>query len=460
MEEINVFIGREEELEVLHNLLEKPSVSAMIYGKRKVGKTTLLNKALDVSSDKKIYYECLKAPMQDNIDGFVAMLVQENVLPVQLTFTSFTDVFAYLNSIDATFNVIIDEYPYLKSFTKPETVDSIFQSIIDNHIKNVRLFISGSHIGMMKDLLEEKNALYGRFSTTLCLKELDYVTAAKFYNSKSTYEKIAMYSVFGGSPYVNMALCKTKSLKENIISTILNPTSYVHTYAEHLLISDYTNALNAERIFYAISNGQRKYSEIEDRLGLKVNGNLSKQLLSLEKMEIIAKVYPINKPDDKKKVSYEVRDNLLRFYYAFIYKNKSALQVLGAEAFYEEYIEESITTFISHRFEEMVRTYFSLLVKARKLRGISNIGTFYYDDGVTHSHGEFDVVLERKGIYDIYEVKYYSAPLQLREIHKEVAQIRNIKGLQIGNIGFVATAGYEETPDGYHFIDADELYNI
>ena len=134
--------------------------------------------------------------------------------------------------------------------------------------------------------------------------------------------------------------------------------------------------------------------------------------------------------------------------------------MLGAEAFYEEYIEGSIITFISHRFEEIARTYFSLCVQKRKLRGISNIGTFYYDDSTTHSNGEFDVVLERKNIYDIYEVKYYSEPMQLREIHKEVAQIKAIKGLKIGKIGFIATAGYEEMPDGYDFIDTNALYNI
>lgn len=455
-----MFIGRVDELKTLSTLLAQKSASAMIYGKRKVGKTTLIKKVLENSSDKMVYYECLKAPMQENIDGFVNMLVREKILPVQLTFGSFTDVFAYLNTLESVFNVVIDEYPYLKEFTNAGTVDSIFQSVIDNHLGNIRLFLSGSHIGMMRDLLEEKNALYGRFTVTLCLKELDYLTASEFYKSKSVYEKIAMYAVFGGSPYVNGALDENKTLKENIIATILNPTNYIYSYAEHLLISDYTKSMNAERIFYAISNGHKKYGEIENRLGLKTNGNLAKQLTSLEEMEIVAKVYPINKPNDNKKASYEVRDNLLRFYYTFVYKNKSALQILGAEAFYEEYVETAITTFISHRFEEIARTYFSLLIKERKLRGISNIGTFYYDDSITKTNGEFDVVLERKGIYDIYEIKYYSSPMRLKEMLKEAEQVNSIKGLQIGKIGFIATAGYEETPDEFDCISAESLYSI
>ena len=455
-----MFVGRKEELKIISELLDKPFASAMIYGKRKVGKTTLIKKALEASTDKFVYYECIKAPLQENIDGFVAMLVLENILPTQISFKSFGDVFAYLNTIEKTFNVVIDEYPYMKAFTRPETVDSIFQSVIDNNLKNIRLFISGSHIGMMKDLLEEKNALYGRFSVTLRLKELDYITAAEFYKSKSAYDKIALYAVFGGSPYINGAIDETKSLKENIIATLLNPTSYVYSYAEHLLVSDYANAMNAERIFHAISNGHKKYGEIEAILGLKANGNLSKQLAVLENMEIVAKVYPINKPDDKKKISYEVRDNLLRFYYAYIYKNKSALHILGAEAFYEEYIEPSIVTFISHRFEEIARTYFSLCVQKRKMRGISNIGTFYYDDSAARTNGEFDVVLDRKDSYDIYEVKYYSSPMRLKEMRKEEEQVRAIKGLRIGRIGFIATAGYESTPEEFDCINAESLYEI
>lgn len=455
-----MFIGRKEELKTLSLILKNPSASAMIYGKRKVGKTTLIMKALENSDDKMVYYECIKASMQENVDGLVDVLVREKIIPVQLAFKSFIDVFAYLNTLDLTFNIVIDEYPYLKAFTKPETVDSVFQSIIDNHIKNIRLFLSGSHIGMMKDLLEEKNALYGRFTTSICLNEFDYLTCSEFYSSKSVYDKIAIYAVFGGSPYVNSALDEHLSLKQNIINTLLNPSSYVYGYTEHLLISDYANALNAERIFFAISNGHRKYKEIEEKLGLKTTGNLSKQLDTLENMEIVSRVYPINKPNDKKKLSFEVKDNLLRFYYAFIYKNKSALQMLGAEAFYEEYIEDAIVTFISHRFEEIARTYFSLCIKRRKLRGISNIGTFYYDDGANKKNGEFDIVLKRIDSYDIYEAKYYSIPMRVKEMQEEERKVRAIKGLQVGAIGFISASGYEDTPSEYNCITAEDLYNL
>ena len=185
------FFGRSQELTLLQEIMCKPSASVMIYGKRKVGKTTLILQALKHSKNKTVYYECLKAPMVDNIDGFVSELVRQQIIPVKLNFDSFADVFAYLDSLEATVDIVLDEYPYLKEYTEPAAVDSQFQKIIDNYIGHIRLFLSGSHIGMMKDMLNEKNALYGRFSLTLQLQELNYLEAAEFYPEKSVYDKVA-----------------------------------------------------------------------------------------------------------------------------------------------------------------------------------------------------------------------------------------------------------------------------
>lgn len=123
-------------------------------------------------------------------------------------------------------------------------------------------------------------------------------------------------------------------------------------------------------------------------------------------MELIKKIYPINVGEDKKKVYYEIDDNLLRFYYSYIYRRKSQLELLGPDTFYDQYIEPSIITFILHRFEDIARVYFSLLAQKGKLNGIYDIGTYYYDDSKNKSNGEFDVALEFEDKYSIYECKY------------------------------------------------------
>ena len=454
-----MFVARQRELKVIGEVLTKKSASVLVYGKRKVGKTTLILQALKNSGDKTVYYECLRAPIKENIAGLVSALTKAGVLPVPMAFESFQDLFAYINTLNGTFNIVIDEYPYLKKYEKSDYVDSVFQAIIDNHISNVRLFVSGSHISMMKELLNEGNALYGRFGSVIVLHELNYREASAFYPQKSAYDKIAFYSVFGGSPFVNEQLNADADLKSNIINTLLDSTSSVYVYADNMLISDLSNIVNAERIFGAIGNGKKRYNEIEGKLSMKSNGLLSKNLETLLKMELLSKIYPINKSDDDKKSMYELSDNVLRFWYTYVYKNKSALQTLGAEAFYESYIAPSLTTFISHRFEEIAKVYFSLCARAGKLKGVLNIGTYYYDDSASKTNGEFDVVLQRADVYDIYEVKYYSTPLFLKEMRGEEKQIKAIKGINVGKVGFIAANGFEELVPEYECFSGEDLYS-
>lgn len=120
-----MFTGREKESEALQAVLKKKSGSVLVYGKRKIGKTTLILRTLKDDPNKTVYYECLKAPLQENIDGFVTALADAHVLPVKMGFGSFGDVFRYIDSLGQTLNIVIDEYPYLKQFAKSETVDSV-----------------------------------------------------------------------------------------------------------------------------------------------------------------------------------------------------------------------------------------------------------------------------------------------------------------------------------------------
>ena len=101
-----MFIGREKELALLQQ--DYIGKAAMVYGKRRVGKTTLIQKALKSSSYRTVYFECLKGTMQDNISGFVQELVRAKILPVPLNFGTLQDVFAYLNALPEKIVVVID----------------------------------------------------------------------------------------------------------------------------------------------------------------------------------------------------------------------------------------------------------------------------------------------------------------------------------------------------------------
>ena len=453
-----MFVGREVELQQLGEAFAQEHSATLVYGKRRVGKTTLIKQALLNQKKESLYYECIKGTVQDNIDGFTQMLLDKHVLQFSTSFSSFRDVFAYLNTLSRKFIIVIDEYPYLKSLTHGKFVDSEFQAVIDNHLSNINLVLSGSHIGMMREMLEEGNALYGRFETVIRLRELSYRTAAQFYSNKSAYDKIGLYSVFGGSPFILSQLRSGESLEQNIVRTILSENNPVHLYAANLFLSDYSNSINTERILAALGNGKKRYTELESKLGANKTGNLSKQLKSLTDLEIIRRSAPINKPGDAKKTSFEINDNLMRFYYTFVYRNRSALQMLGPQAFYTQFVAPTLIEFISHRYEEICRDYFSYLAKSGQLPEVRNIGSYYYDDPATKTNGEFDVALDLGDTYALYEAKYYQSPMELSEIHKEVGQIREIRDLAVTRIGFIAASGFTEKEASYQYLTADDLY--
>lgn len=80
-----------------------------------------------------------------------------------------------------------------------------------------------------------------------------------------------------------------------------------------------------------MANGKKRYGEIEQLISSNSNGSLDKQLKNLLEMEIIQKVYPINKKNDKKKTFYEISDNLVRFYYAYIYNKRDVIARIGTK---------------------------------------------------------------------------------------------------------------------------------
>lgn len=451
-----MFVGREEELALLRE--EHIGKAVMVYGKRRVGKTTLILKALEQCSYQTVYFECLKGTMQENIDGLVQELVRVKVLPVPLAFSSLQDVFAYLNTLTQKMVVVVDEYTHLYAMNDSGVVDSVFQGIIDNRLSNIELILAGSHIGMMKDLLQERNPLYGRFAVSIKLDELNYLDSAKFYPDKSAYDKVAHYAVFGGSPFINQALNPAATLRENIIGTVLNPMSPVYLYASQLVFSDNALNINAERIFSALGNDRKRYTEIEDALGVKKTGNLAKQIKTLTDLDILSRRIPINKPNDNKKATYELNDNLLRFYYAFVYKNSSALQVLGAEAFYDEYVAPVLTHFIAHHFEDICWEYFSLQVRSGRMNGVRSIGSYYLDTAVRGENKAFSVAVELADGYAVYLPKYSAQPMTLDEIHGEAQRMEGVNDPGIKQLGFISINGFVEQEKPYIYLDDKDIF--
>ena len=454
-----MFVGRNEEISKLLNTYEKANQHSFVYGNRRVGKTELVNESARRSGLVFISYECLKSSLKNNLDTLTKQLYDDGILPGLFSFDSFIDLFKYIDSLKEHMIVLIDEYPYLYYKNDKNEVDSIFQNILDKYSLNINVVISGSHIGMMKDLLQEKSPLFGRVETIIHLLELNYLEASQFYPNLSNYDKASFYCVFGGSPFILKQLNPNQSLEYNICNMFLNTASSVYTFVSEGYTTDLNTKDSANQIFEAIGNSKLRHNRIEELLHLEHNGLLSKQLNVLTNMEFIDKNVPINRTSDNKKTTYYIKNNALRFYFVYIYSKQNILSLIGPNAFYNRYIKDSIVTFISHRFEEIVRKYLSLQIKEGKLEGVYNIGTYYYDDSINKKNGEFDVALELENGFDIIEVKFLKDCVNNKMVESEIQQIKSINEINVLNYGFAAINGFDDNVSNLKYmINGDDIY--
>lgn len=455
-----MFVGREKELAELQRELNnwKRKTAVLVYGKRRVGKSTLINKAADSFDGVVINHLCVSSTFEGNM----TLLYQSICMALSLPKMSFESIFAmmeYLKTLDKKILLIIDEYPYLKETGKKGEVDSVMQAVIDQLPENVKIILCGSYISIMKELLEDDNPLYGRFSLILHIKDFDYYDAAKFYPGLSPREKVEMYSVFGGSPYVLGLIDDSVSLEANIQKLLLPETGLVRVHVENTMIKEIRKTFDT-RILEALGNGKKRYTEIRDWMKTEENGLLDKQLKILLDMETIRKEVPINRKNDKKKQFYEIEDNLMRFYFTFIFGNAGIITRIGPEQYYKRNFGENLREFISRRFEGVTLEYFHRRAVGGSMDDIEDFGCYWYDDPVNKTNGEFDCVLKRTGDkYDFYECKFFDRKMTSEECEQEEKQLEAIMGITVDRVGFVSIEGFSSKKiKDYILVDGKMLY--
>ena len=214
------------------------------------------------------------------------------------------------------------------------------------------------------------------------------------------------------------------------------------------------------RILASLGNGKKKYTEIRDQLGNSETGLLDKQLKILLDMETIQKTAPINRRNDKKKQFYEITDNLMRFYFSFIFGSAGTIARVGEEQYYVRNIEKTLEQFISRRFEGITLQYFHRMAVRGKYPDIKDFGSYWYDDPVNKTSGEFDCVIKRTGdLYDFYECIFFDRPMTLKECEQEKSQLQEMQGIEVSGIGFVCAGGFDfENKTDFILIDGKALY--
>ena len=458
------FIGRIEELKKLSKIINSENfTAALIFGRRRVGKSELVKYSLKENKELKIYYECKEVSEKSNVQGLSDILSEELNLP-QLKFEDIESILKYVFKLSITKKMILvlDEYSYLKKTING--IDSILQSLIDKYKDNSKLtlIILGSYVDIMKSLLLHSNPLYGRIDLTIELKPMDYYDSSLFYPNFSSEDKIKIYSVFGGIPYYNRLIDDSKSVKENIIELIASNGARLENEVSMYLNSEISKIVNANEVFEALSKGYCKYSDILSQSHVSSGPTLIDVLDKLIRMGVVVKISPINDSNNKKKFGYYISDNLSLFYYRYIFKYLSQMKIMNADSFYYKYIEQDFEQqYVPHVFETICMQYLIRKNKKGEINPIfEKIGKYYYDNPKEHTNGEFDVVTQDEKGYVFYEAKFRKNPINSSIIENEIKQVKST-GLNCYKYVFISKSDFQfENNENVDFIDLDNLYDL
>lgn len=444
------FIGRDREQKLMNDLIDSNRFeSILIYGRRRIGKSSLIKKCLQDSGINSIYYECKQTTEMNNVRSLSKFISEDMNLP-DLDFSSMEELldFLFRRAIKKKLILVLDEYTYLRD--KVDGLDSILQRLIDHYqdISLLKLIICGSFIDVMKSLVFVHNPLYGRFSRTIDVKQMDYYDSSKFYEKFSEEDKVRLYSVFGGVPYYNNLIDSNKSVKENIINLIASQDARLELEVSTNLKSEISKLTNANEVFEAMAKGCSKYSDIYENSNVSSRPTLIDILEKLIKMEIIKKEAPINDENNKRKTGYYIYDNLSYFYYKYIFNYLSRIAIMEPEMFYDRYIREDFETqYVPRMFESICKQYLIRCNKSGKIaEPFEMIGKYYYDDSIHKKNGEFDIVTKDRLGYIFYECKYKNKKVSKQVVKEEIKQVEET-GLQCYRYGFFSKYGFDEDVD-------------
>lgn len=391
-----MFIGRERELDSLNKLYASDKFEfAVIYGRRRVGKTALINQF--IKEKKAIYFMGVESNAKQNLENLSKNILEYGTdIQEATSFLSFQAALEYVFRMAEKERLIlaIDEYPYVaRSF---KSFASTLQLLIDQYkdCSKLMLILCGSSMSYMEDhVLAYKSPLYGRRTAQLKLLPFDFADTCRYFRNFSDEDKALIYGIVGGTPQYLLQMDDRLSVEDNIKNTFLNPTSSLFEEPENLLKQEVREPALYNAIITAIATGASRMAEIATKVG-ENTGVCATYMRNLLMLGLINKETPYGEKASRKSI-YIIDDNMFRFWYRFVPENSSIIGRGAADLAYKR-IEPYLSDYMGKIFEEICKQYlWRLLLNGEAPVEFKELGRWWGTDPSTRSQTEIDVMGEQ-----------------------------------------------------------------
>jgi AAA+ ATPase superfamily predicted ATPase len=398
-----MFVNRERELTQLSQFVEQPGAHFFIvYGRRRVGKTTLLTTWADQTGLPTLYWVAKRDPkealMANLAHTIYAWERDLDYADLEIRPQSWEAVLRMMAQAIGSQRaiVILDELPY--ALRQDAGLGSHIQAAWDHLFKDsqVLLFLSGSHIGMMTDLMTYQSPLYGRMTAQFPVQPLSFAALREFLPRYDVHKRLAVYAILGGVPAYLERWDDGDTLAGNVTRLFLQRTGWFHN-EPLVLISDLTQreTVNYEAILKAIADGRHTRDEIAAFTAIP-SPSLSHYLPRLLELKLIERRVPATVPLEGLKTSrhsrYYLGDPFLRFYYRFVDPNLHLVE-RGLTHRLWQMMEDNFRAFVALTFEDLCRDWVLKQAQAGALPfAPDNVGSHWSSDRGGRTEVQVDVV--------------------------------------------------------------------
>lgn len=439
------FLGREKEILGLEKEYARDGGFVVIYGRRRIGKTTLIKQF--IKSKTAFYFLATKEVESQSMKRFAGVIARTtgNSVLQKAAFSDWLDLFQAVADYkpDEKKVLVIDEFPYLVKVN--DSFPSILQNAWDEILKdsNVMLILCGSLISMMKKhALSYESPLYGRRTAQMRIAPLPFTTV--YENQKLSFEEAAeQYSITGGVPKYMEFFSDGQPLYEQIKENVLSKNGFLYEEPNFLLTDEVQVPTNYFSIIKVIADGNHKLGTIAGILGLETSA-LTPYLKTLSELGFIEKQVPVTEKNAEKtrKGLYFISDNFLRFWFRYVYPYKGELELDNTQISLDELDKDFKEKFVAFAYEDICKEIFARLCSDKAIDFTpSKIGSYWLND--KSGNTQIDVMAVDTVNKRLFagECKYHNQPIDADVYFELVKKVDNSSEIKSAFKGYTVIYG-------------------
>ena len=439
------FLGREKEILDLEKEYARDGGFVVIYGRRRIGKTTLIKQF--IKSKTAFYFLATKEVESQSMKRFAGVIARTtgNSVMQKAAFSDWLDLFQAVADYKPNEKkvLVIDEFPYLVKVN--DSFPSILQNAWDEILKdsNVMLILCGSLISMMKKhALSYESPLYGRRTAQMRIAPLPFTTV--YENQKLSFEEAAeQYSITGGVPKYMEFFSDGQPLYEQIKENVLSKNSFLYEEPNFLLTDEVQVPTNYFSIIKVIADGNHKLGTIAGILGLETSA-LTPYLKTLSELGFIEKQVPVTEKNAEKtrKGLYFISDNFLRFWFRYVYPYKGELEIDNMQISLDELDKDFKEKFVAFAYKDICKEIFARLCSDKAIDFTpSKIGSYWLND--KSGNTQIDVMAVDTVNKRLFagECKYHNQPVDADVYFELVKKVDNSAEIKSAFKGYTVIYG-------------------